>query len=794
MRGFSSIVLAVVGGILALLGLGLAGGGAYLLTLGGSWFYLPAGLALVGVGYGLFKRRAFALPLALALLAVSGIWSFWEVGSDFWQLVPRLVTFIVVALVAAAGAPWLLKADGQAALRCKPAGGLAVVLALVVVGIFVGMFQPHPTVVADSDAAAPVLDAQAGAADGDDWTAYGRNTHGDRFGQFDQINKANVKDLKVAWTFRTGDLAVDGKEYQGTPLKIDDTLYVCTPSNQVFALDAQTGEKKWSYDPQVKNTFANAHWKRCRGLGYFAEPESQATAVAGADQQPAACRKRLVMTTVDARLIALDAATGQPCAGFGDNGSYDLLKNLGHGAEDSYYLTSAPLVAGDVVVIGGKLNDNLRVGEASGVVRGFDVRTGQLLWAWDPARPKDSTPLPEGELYAPESPNFWGTASYDPKLGLAYIPTGNQTPDFWAGNRHAYSDEYNDAIVAIDVKTGVDKWHFRTANRDQFDYDVSAQPILYDLPNKEGGTTPVVIGLTKRGQIFVLDRRDGTPVFDVEQRAVSTDAVEGMNPAPTQPYSALSVGTERFKESDMWGASIFDQLYCRIQFKEMRWEGEFTPLAEGQRTLIYPGYYGGFNWGGGAVDASTGTLIVNDIRMAQWGRFIKQDEAKRIGLTPSTEGEYSEQVGTPWGVERSMFVSPLGVPCFKPPFGSMTAIDLTTGKTKWQVPMGSIEDAPVRGIVPGVHIPLGMPTMGGPLVTKGGLTFFHGTLDYYLRALDNDTGRELWRGRLPVGGQGAPMTYMGKDGKQYVVVTVGGATRTGTNDNRGDYIIAYALP
>ena len=292
----------------------------------------------------------------------------------------------------------------------------------------------------------------------------------------------------------------------------------------------------------------------------------------------------------------------------------------------------------------------------------------------------------------------------------------------------------------------------------------------------------------------MLDRRDGTPVFDVEQRAVSTDAVEGMNPAPTQPYSALSVGTERFKESDMWGASIFDQLYCRIQFKEMRWEGEFTPLAEGQRTLIYPGYYGGFNWGGGAVDASTGTLIVNDIRMAQWGRFIKQDEAKRIGLTPSTEGEYSEQVGTPWGVERSMFVSPLGVPCFKPPFGSMTAIDLTTGKTKWQVPMGSIEDAPVRGIVPGVHIPLGMPTMGGPLVTKGGLTFFHGTLDYYLRALDNDTGRELWRGRLPVGGQGAPMTYMGKDGKQYVVVTVGGATRTGTNDNRGDYIIAYALP
>lgn len=283
-------------------------------------------------------------------------------------------------------------------------------------------------------------------------------------------------------------------------------------------------------------------------------------------------------------------------------------------------------------------------------------------------------------------------------------------------------------------------------------------------------------------------------MFPVEQRKVATDVMPGMQVADTQPYSAISVGTTPFKESDMWGGSIFDQLYCRIQFKQMRWKGEWIPLSDKQRTLIYPGYYGGMNWGGGAIDAATGTLIVNDIRMAQWGRFIKQEEAIRTGLKPSTEGEYSTQTGTPWGVERSMFVSPLGVPCFKPPFGSLTAIDLTTGKTKWQIPMGSIQDAPVHGIVPGVYIPLGMPTMGGPLVTKGGLTFFFGTLDYYLRAIDNDTGKELWRGRLPVGGQGAPMTYMGKDGKQYVVVVDGGATRTGTNKNRGDYVIAYTLP
>ena len=494
-------------------------------------------------------------------------------------------------------------------------------------------------------------------------------------------------------------------------------------------------------------------------------------------------------------------STGKLCDDFGINGYVDLTRDIGSSPEEgSYYLTSAPLVADGVIMVGGKLNDNMSVGEPSGVVRGYDVQSGKLLWAFDPARPDDSTPLPPGQHYAPESPNFWGTAAYDPKLGLAYFPTGNQTPDFWNGNRHAYSDEFNDSIIAIELKTGKLRWHFRTANNDQFDYDVSSQPILYDLPNRDGTTTPVVIQLTKRGQIFMLDRRDGKPVAPVEYRKVSTDVMPGMKAAATQPYSSLSVGVEPLKETDMWGATLFDQLYCRVRFKQMRWEGEWTPLSDNQRTLIWPGYYGGFNWGGGALDASTGTLIVNDIRMAMWGQFIKREEAAKHGLVPSTEGEYSEQKGTPWGVERSMFLSPLGTPCFKPPFGSMTAIELATGKTKWQVPMGSIEDAPIHGIFPGegvvphLHIPIGMPTLGGPLVTGGGLTFFHGTLDYYIRALDNDTGEELWRSRLPVGGQGVPMSYIGKDGKQYIVVVDGGATRTGSNKNRGDYVMAYALP
>lgn len=793
MQKFFITIIGIAGMLLAILGLALSAGGIYLITLDGSWFYLIAGIMMIITGIGFLKRRSYALWMAFALLTFSIIWAFYEVGSDFWQLVPRVVTFLVIAIVASLFAPLLLNKASQQSLSCKAAVGLSAVLLIGFFTFIVGMFKIHPLVTA-SEEKSLVVNRNAGNDGGNDWSAYGRNSLGDRFAQFTQINKDNVKDLKVAWTYRTGDLAIDGAEYQTTPLKVNNTMYMCTPLNKVIALDPVTGKEKWRFDPQLKETPSNKAWKRCRGVAYTDLSQLVGANNQSSTQNATQCTKRIISTTNDGRLFALDAMTGKPCEDFGTRGSVNLLDGLGASDDGSYYLTSAPLVANGVILVGGKLNDNLTVGEPSGVVRGFDVQTGKLLWAWDASRgATDSSPLPAGETYKPDTPNFWGTAAYDPKLGLAYFPTGNQTPDFWTGNRHPYSDEYNDSIVAVDIETGKEKWHFRTANIDQFDYDVSSQPILYDLPQKDGSTIPVLIQLTKRGQIFVLDRRDGKPVVPVEQRPVATDAMSGMKVAPTQPYSAISVGTDPLKEKDMWGATIFDQLYCRIEFKKMRWEGEFTPLSDKKRTLIYPGYYGGFNWGGGALDASTGTLIVNDIRMAQWGQFINRDDAKRRGLEASTEGEYSEQLGTPWGVERGMFISPLGIPCFKPPFGTMTAIDLTSGKTKWQVPLGSIQDAPIHGVIPNIHIPLGMPTMGGPLVTKGGLTFFHGSLDYYVRALDNDTGKELWKGRLPVGGQGAPMTYIGKDGKQYIVVVVGGATRTGTNDNRGDYVIAYTL-
>ncbi|QGY32745.1 membrane-bound PQQ-dependent dehydrogenase, glucose/quinate/shikimate family [Pantoea cypripedii] len=788
----------LIGVLIALAGLVLGAGGGYLAILGGSWFYLFTGIIWLLTGWTLVRRQFIAWPLTLAMTLVGVIWALWETGTDFWQFLPRVIIFVVFGVLVSVCVPHLHRKDGSQPVSATAPFAVAGVYAVSFVALIAGMFVPHAEVEVSGESA-KVIHPEAGKADGKDWPAWGRNLGGDKYAQFDQINKTNVKDLKLAWTYRTGDLAIDGSEYQVTPLKIEDTMYLCTPLNKVIALDPTTGKERWRFDPNMKETASNKGWKRCRGVSYA---DLSAMPAPTPDAAPlATCRKRIVSNTNDGRLFELDAETGKLCEDFGDKGYVDLTADIGSSPEEgSYYLTSAPLVADGVIMVGGKLNDNMSTGEPSGVVRGFDVRSGKLLWAFDPARPDDSTPLPPGQHYAPESPNFWGTASYDPKLGLAYFPTGNQTPDFWNGNRHPYSDEFNDSIVAIELKTGKLRWHFRTANNDQFDYDVSSQPILYDLPNKDGSTTPVVIQLTKRGQVFVLDRRDGKPVAPVEYRKVPTDVMPGMKAAATQPYSAISVGVEPLKEADTWGATLFDQLYCRIEFKKMRWEGEWTPLSDKQRTLIWPGYYGGFNWGGGALDAATGTLLVNDIRMAMWGQFIKREEAAHHGLVPSTEGEYSEQKGTPWGVERSMFLSPLGTPCFKPPFGSMTAIDLASGKTKWQVPMGSIQDAPIHGIFPGegvvphVYIPIGMPTLGGPLVTGGGLIFFHGTLDYYIRALDNDTGKELWSSRLPVGGQGVPMTYIGKDGKQYVVVVDGGATRTGTNKNRGDYVMAYALP
>ncbi|UCZ83136.1 membrane-bound PQQ-dependent dehydrogenase, glucose/quinate/shikimate family [Pseudomonas sp. L5B5] len=775
----------VLAGGVALIGAALLVGGVWLLLLGGSGFYAVAGLMLGVVAHGLWYQRSYALGASVALLVMSLAWAWWEVGFDYWQWVPRVTMFLVVACIVTACYPQLRNSGGVAGARGVRNRLLPVLLGVLLVGVL-SAFQPHPaSVTLPGLEAAQAASGDAGPEAGDpDWPQYGQNTRGSRYSALSEIDTSNVAGLEVAWQYRTGDLPTGEAAFQGTPIKLGELLYVCTPYSKVVAVDAETGEQKWAYDPQVQSK----EWQRCRGLASWHEAE------AAPGKSEALCSTRIVLTTLDARLITLDAHNGAVCPGFGENGQVNLLDGLSDRARASYYPTSAPLVAGDVIVTGARMQDWAARGEPSGVVRGWDVRTGKLVWAWDPAAPKRGRPLPPGQIYPDETPNFWGTASYDPALGLIYVPTGNQTPDFWGADRSLAAETYNASVVAIDVRTGIDRWHFRTVNHDLHDYDVAAQPILHELPTGNGDTTPVVIVLTKTGQVFVLDRRDGRPVFPVESRPVSAaGAPAGQHPAPQQPYSSVSLGYTPLTEQRMWGMTALDQLYCRIQFKRMHYVGDFTPLST-RKSLMYPGYYGGINWGGGAVDESTGLLLVNDIRIAHWAQFIEHEQALAAGYNPTgASGNYAEQRGAPYGVIHGMFTSPLGVPCIAPPYGTLTAIDLKSGQIAWQVPMGSTEDTPLAGALSGLAMPIGMPTMGGPLVTQGGLVFFSGSMDYYLRAMDSRTGQVLWRGRLPVGSQATPISYQGsRSGRQYVVVTAGGAQ--GPDKARGDYVIAYRLP
>nr|WP_243444084.1 hypothetical protein [Asaia prunellae] len=461
MRSLVHLLCIVIGLVITLLGVVLTLGGVDLAWLGGSWVYILLGVLMAAVGATLMARKTIALPLSVLLSVVAVGWAFSEVGAVFWLIVPRVIVFVVLPIVVGLLAPFFGSTARSNETGISRTGsvsrvwgtGVAALYAIVFAGILLGMFQPHAEVTADS-AQTPKVDTALGQQNGNDWPAWGRNLSGDRFAPYVQINAENVSGLKLAWTFHTGDLAIDGSEYQVTPLKVANTLYLCTPLNKVIALDPVTGHERWRFDPHMQVTRGNKGWKRCRGVSYADlttmsllapdakafGPEEAAAPVGGEATDPAAppvstsglpaapepitaetpCARRIVSTTNDARLFELDASTGALCQDFGDHGMVNLLEGLGPTAPGSYYLTSAPLVADGVIMVGGKINDNMTVGEPSGVIRGYDVRTGRLVWAWDASRGnKDSRPLPPGQIYATETPNFWGTASYDPKLGIA---------------------------------------------------------------------------------------------------------------------------------------------------------------------------------------------------------------------------------------------------------------------------------------------------------------------------------------------------------------------------------------
>ena len=788
--------------VLLAIGLFFAIGGGQLVSLGGSWYFLIAGIVVVLSAIQFFRRKSSAVALLLLFFIGTVIWAVSEVGIDFWPLVSRLMVPAGVMLVAFATWPALRKREGKAPLA-GASYGLAVVLAVGMVATLVQMFQPHPTVAFEGKPLplVPVDKAQAQK----DWANYGNTPEGSRFVALDQITRDNVKDLKVAWTFRTGDIpdspTGNGAEDQQTPLQVGDRIFLCTPHNNVIAVNADNGKEIWRHDVNAQAEV----WNRCRGLAYFdaTKPLTQPSAP-GSTPVPApalaagdTCQRRLIMNTIDARLIEINADNGQLCQNFGTNGVVDLKAGLGDAQDPKYQLTSAPTLAGTTVVVGGRIADNVQTDMPGGVLRGFDVITGEMRWAFDPGNQDPNMKLQPGQTYARSTPNSWAPMSYDPAMNTVFIPMGSSSVDLWGGNRTPLDHKYATSILALDATTGKEKWVYQTVHNDLWDFDVPMQPSLINFPEKDGSSKPAVVFGTKAGQIFVLDRMTGQPLTKVEEKPVKKSNIKDEQYSDTQPFSTgmPQIGAETLKESDMWGATPFDQLACRIGFKSMRYDGLFT-VPGTDKALSFPGSLGGMNWGSLSTDPNNHYIFVNDMRLGLWVQMIPADTSKidrgsNGGEAINTGMGAVPLKGTPYAVNKNRFMSPLGIPCQKPPFGTLSAIDLKTQKIVWQVPVGTVQDTGPFGVKMRVQMPVGMPTLGGTLATQGGLVFIAGTQDYYLRAFDSSTGKEVWKARLPVGSQGGPMSYVSPTtGKQYILISAGGARQS---PDRGDYVIAYAL-
>jgi quinoprotein glucose dehydrogenase len=715
------------------------------------------------------------------------------------------------------------RADGRGA-RSRWAPGRAVLasslLLFALVAVASWFVDPHRT----TGSLTTMASAEAGAASGTgglpagEWHAYGRTGHGQRFSPLAQLTPDNVDKLQVAWEFRTGDMrgrAGDPEEttFQVTPLKIGERLYLCTPHQLVIALDATTGREIWRHDPRIRSGLALQHLT-CRGLAYHpgdgeAAARGSAAASAPAQTPPVAttyelpvaaaqgptidrCGAKLFMPTADGRLIALDPESGAVCRNFGGGtGQIDLWRGMPNVLLGGYYSTSPPVVTQQLVIVGGTVLDNVSTTEPAGVIRAFDVHTGELVWNFDPGRPQQTEPLPAGQTYVQSTPNSWSISAVDEALGMVYVPMGNQPPDQWGANRSPQVERYSSAVVALDLATGRERWVFQTVHHDLWDYDVPAQPSLIDL-NMSGTRVPALVQATKQGEVFVLDRRTGEPLLPVQERPVPQGAEAGDRTAPTQPVSALSFDPPPLTGASMWGATWFDQMACRIALKRMRYEGRYTPPSQ-QGTLVYPGNFGVFNWGGIAVDPERQVAFLTPTYLAFRSTLVPRPDNTALVVQGDERPEGSlpslnENFGAPYAVKLSPFTSPLGLPCQQPPWGYVAGVDLKTGQVAYMHRNGTVRDlAPVP-----LPFRMGVPNLGGPIITAGGVVFLSGTLDYYVRGYELATGRELWKARLPAGGQATPMSYEGRDGRQYLLVVAGGHGSLGTK--AGDHVIAYALP
>ncbi|WP_263141614.1 membrane-bound PQQ-dependent dehydrogenase, glucose/quinate/shikimate family [Pseudomonas sp. RIT-PI-AD] len=780
------------GWLFLLLGALLILGGIWLLILGGSLYYLCAGVSLALTGGLLIRGQRQALWLYGAFWLATLGWSLWEVGTDVWQLEPRLMLPTLMGLYLLL--PSLRrKLDGAG--RPSPWGALAVPLVAVLLVLALLFAHPRSQPAADlAQVAAPVADGVAQA----DWQYYGRTPRGERWSPLDQITPDNVARLENVWTYQTGDLAKSGENQHGyefnfevTPIKVGDSLYICTPHSQVIALDADTGQERWRFDPKPETS--NNAYLACRGVSYYEAP-------AGTP-----CRQRIIAPVADARLMALDAHTGQLCEGFGDKGFVSLRKHLGEVPKGFHFVTSPPLVAQDRVILGGWIYDGQKTHEPSGAVRAFDPVSGEIAWAWDIGRADSPVVHPAAdETFTAGTPNAWGVYTADVERGLVYLPTGNAVPDYYGAKRRPFDERYSSSVVALDIRTGAPRWTFQTLHHDLWDMDVPIGPTLVDLPGEQGASVPALLQTTKRGELFLLNRETGQPLAEVAERPAPQGGLPGEPVAATQPYSVgmPSFAPPPIRESDAWGVTPFDQMLCRIEFRRMNYQGAYTPFVLERKTLVYPAFDGVIDWHGASLDPLHRRLYANLSYIPFTARVYARQDAEAEGLvepwngrgTPPRPKDFSinPQYGTPYVVKVEPWLGLFQAPCKAPPWGQLAAVDLDNRQLAWRHDVGTTRDTGPFGLHLNLPFPTGIFNIGGNINTRSGLIFMGATADDYLRAFEASSGRELWKTRLPAGGQATPMTYLGRDGRQYVVIAAGG--HGGLQTRSGDYLKAYALP